>query len=135
MSHDLVLFDGTCPLCRRSVLFALSRDPDGSRFRFAPLTGTTARRRLGEEALARLPDSVVVLTADGALLTRSDAALRILVRSGRTGALLGSLLAAVPRRLRDALYDAVARRRRTLWRRFRPDRPLPPPQLTDRFLP
>ena len=41
---DLLFYDGTCGLCHRAVTFALARDPDGSRFRFAALQGARAHR-------------------------------------------------------------------------------------------
>ncbi|RMF76744.1 MAG: DUF393 domain-containing protein [Acidobacteria bacterium] len=135
MEPDLVLFDGDCALCRRSVRFALVRDPDGSRFRFAPLGGSTARERLAPETLAALPDSLVVLRADGRLLLRSDAALRVLERCGGAWRALARAAALVPRPLRDALYDAVARRRHRLARRRGAVCPLPDDGHRGRFLP
>lgn len=135
MEPDLVLFDGDCPLCRRSVRFALARDPDGIRFRFAPLGGRTARERLSPEARAELPDSLVVLASDGRLLARSDAALRVMTRCGGAWAAFARPLVLVPRPLRDTLYDAVARRRHRLARRRDVACPLPSPGDSPRFLP
>ena len=132
---DLVLFDGDCGLCHRTVLFAIARDRDGSRFRFAPLAGETAARAIAPDVRARLPDSLVVLTRDGRMLVRSRAALRILARSGSTWRVLAALGRVVPRALADLAYDAIARRRHRWFARPASACPIVPPSLRDRFLP
>lgn len=62
-----------------------------------------------------LPDSVVVVTPDGALLTKSDAARHLLLRLGGLWRLLGTLLGFVPRGLRDLVYDGIARVRKRIF--------------------
>ena len=47
MDHPLVLFDGVCVFCNRSVNFVIAHDPAG-RFRFAPL-----QSNLGQSLLDR----------------------------------------------------------------------------------
>jgi len=135
MSPDLVLFDGDCALCRRAVRFALARDPDGSRFRFAPLGGRTARERLSPGMRGALPDSLVVLPPEGPPLVRSDAGLRVLARCGGAWAVLAAVLRWVPRPLRDAVYDAVAHRRHRVFPRRTAGCPLPGAGSSSRFLP
>lgn len=113
---DHVFYDGTCGLCHGTVLFLLRRRRR-ERFRFAPLEGETFARRVPAESRAALPDSVVVETAEGDLLVRSDGALRLLRRLGGGWSWLAAGLSLVPRRIRDAGYDLVARRRRRWFRR------------------
>jgi len=131
--HTMVFYDGGCGLCHRAVRFAIVHDGDGSRFRFAPLDSTALRRRVPPAARAGLPDSIVALTPGGTLLVRSAAVLHILERVGGPWRLLGRLLGLVPRRVRDAGYDSVARVRHRLFRR--PDNacPVTPPELRARF--
>ena len=105
---DRVYYDGTCGLCHGTVRFVLRR-PGRSRFRFAPLQGETFAARVPEDRRGDLPDSVVVETPDGELLSRSDAMLRILQRLGRPWSALGRVLRWAPRPLRDGVYDRVAR--------------------------
>jgi predicted DCC family thiol-disulfide oxidoreductase YuxK len=86
----------------------LIRHDRQGRLRYAPLQGRTAAARLPAEAVAGL--TTVVLERDGRLSRRSNAAIEAVVILGgpwRTA----SLLKAVPRPLRDAIYDAVARHR------------------------
>lgn len=131
--RSMVFYDGACGLCHRTVRFAIARDRDGRHFRFAAL-GSEAFRRLVPEALrAGLPDSIVVLTADGTLLARSAAVIHILERIGGPWRLLGSMLELVPRGIRDAGYDGVAHARHRLFRRPAEACPVTPPKLRARF--
>jgi predicted DCC family thiol-disulfide oxidoreductase YuxK len=131
---DLLFYDGGCGLCHRSVRFVVARDPRGC-FRFAPLGGETFRAAVPPALREGLPDSIVLRTAEGRLLVRSDAALHVLRRLGGGWRLLASLLGLLPRRLRDAGYDFVARRR-VRWFASPTDAcPLVPVHLRARFAP
>ena len=132
---ELVLYDGGCGLCHRSVLFLLRRDTDGTLFRFAPLGGEAFAREVPEEARAGLPDSIVLVSAEGRLLVRSEAALHALGRLGRGWRAASRLLRLVPGPLRDAAYDLVARFRLRLFPRPESACPRLPPELARRFLP
>jgi predicted DCC family thiol-disulfide oxidoreductase YuxK len=114
-----VFYDGQCAFCHGFVRFVLSEEPDGVTFRFAPLaTG----------------DTIVVRTADGVELTKSDAILHILGRLGGIWRLLGGAARLVPRPLRDGAYGLFASVRRRLF--GRPDQacPVMPPGLRARFV-
>lgn len=133
---DLVLYDGGCGLCHRSVAFLARRDRDGTRFVFAPLGGKTAAARVMEtDAGAFPPGTVVVLSADGRVLVRSDAALHALSRLGGLWRALAATFRAVPRPLRDAVYRLVARLRRRLFPPPSGACPRLPAGLAERFLP
>src|SRR5579862_1439446 len=77
---EIFFYDGHCALCHGAVKFVLKRDRTGAAFRFAPLQGSTFVEKLPPSQRAGLPDSVIVLTNEGQLLTRSDAFLHILRR-------------------------------------------------------
>ena len=128
-----VFYDGGCGLCHRAVRFALAHDADGSRFRFAPLGGEAFRRRVPAAARAGLPDSLVALTPDGTLLTRSAAIVHVMKRAGGAWQIVGGLLALVPRGIRDAGYDAIARARRRMFARPSDPCPVTSPELRARF--
>lgn len=130
---DTIYYDGTCALCHAAVRFVLARDRDGSRFRFAPLQGDRARASLQSAAAAELPDSIVVVTAAGAVLTRSDAVLHILGRLGGAWRQAAAAARLVPRRLRDAAYDGVALVRYRLFGRTGDACPIVPAHLRGRF--
>ena len=105
---DHLFYDGHCGLCHLAVRFAMKRDRVGTAFRFAPLGGETFLARVDRSRRAALPDSIVVLTADGALLARSDAIVRILERIGGGWRVLGKLFETIPRPSRDAGYNFVS---------------------------
>ena len=135
--RGLLLFDGGCALCRRSVRLLLALDRRRA-LRFAPLGGPTAAALLGAQRPAGGEGSVVFVAPAAAgpprLLHRSAAIAAALAATGAPGSIAGALLRLVPVALRDGIYDAVARRRRR-----DPARaarcPLPAPGESDRFLP
>jgi predicted DCC family thiol-disulfide oxidoreductase YuxK len=131
---DVIFYDGHCGLCHRLVRFTLAADRSGEAFRFAPLGGAAFCQAVPESRRAHLPDSVVLLTAAGALLTRSAAVVHILRRLGGAWWLLGLLVAAIPTGLRDLAYDAVAASRFHLFRRPDTVCPLMPAHLRTRFI-
>lgn len=126
----IVLYDGTCRLCNRFVQFVLKRDRIGA-MRFATLQG-----ELGQAALRQLPeiadvDSVILLHREGAWV-RSTAALEVARYLG--GAWSVTLAAyALPRLMRDWLYDFIARRRYGLFGKHDAC-PAPAPEVRERFL-
>lgn len=131
--HSMVFYDGGCGLCHRAVRFAIAHDADGSRFRFASLDSEGLRRRVPAAERVGLPDSIVALTPDGTLLVRSAAVIHVLERVGGGWKVAGQLLRLVPRAVRDAGYDAVARVRYLLFRRPPEACPVTPPELRARF--
>ncbi|HZT29585.1 MAG TPA: DCC1-like thiol-disulfide oxidoreductase family protein [Bryobacteraceae bacterium] len=135
MAPELIFYDGHCGLCHGFVKFALARDREGARFRFAPLQGETVRERVPENARAALPDSVVVLTSDGRLLVRSTAVLHVLRQLGPFWRLLAAVCILTPRAWRDWAYDRVAALRRRLFAPPPDVCPLVPAEWRGRFLP
>lgn len=136
----VLLFDGECGLCDRTVQTLLRWDRRGV-LRFAPLQGETAAPILARHGIQPTADGfaslVLVLEADTPqerALQRSSAALEILRRLGGLGSLLALLGWLVPRFLRDAVYDWIARRRH---RWFAPPDAcrVPTPGERQRFLP
>jgi predicted DCC family thiol-disulfide oxidoreductase YuxK len=128
----LVLFDGCCNLCNGAVQFIIARDPH-ARFRFAALDAPAAVARLARIApVTPLPDSVLLLDADG-LHARSEAALRIARQLTTPWPLLARVARLVPRALRDRVYDLVARNR-LRWFGRRDACMVPTPALQSRFL-
>ena len=125
------MFDGVCTLCNGLVHFVIARDP-GGRFQFGALQSASAQRVLERrDAPATLPDAIV-LVDDGQFFTRSTAALRIARRLAFPWPLAYAFI-AVPRPLRDWIYDAIARHRYHWFGQS--DRCMvPPPALRSRFI-
>ena len=130
-AHGIVLYDGVCNLCNGSVAFIIARDP-AAHFCFMPLQSEAARVLLDEHVLNdSLPDSIALIER-GCLYMRSTAALRIARRLSFPWPSLYALI-IVPRRLRDAIYDFIARHRYA-WFGKRGSCMLPTPELRSRFL-
>jgi predicted DCC family thiol-disulfide oxidoreductase YuxK len=112
-----VLFDGECSLCSGAVKFIRKRDREG-RFRFVPLDETEAR-----DILAGRDDGcdTIHLLDEAGHHDRSAAVLRIAADLPFPWSLV-RFLRIVPRSLRDACYDFVARHRRSWFGRV-PRRP------------
>ena len=127
----VILFDGVCNVCSGFVQFVIAHDPAG-RFRFAALQSDAARRILGQpDAVASAPASVVLVEGDR-VFTQSAAALRIARGLGLPWRLAYGLI-AVPRPLRDWVYDVVARHRYQ-WFGRRDACMMPTPDVRARFL-
>lgn len=127
----VILFDGVCNLCHRSVRWILKRDAAGT-FRFASLQSAAARRMLPERLLSSGTPSSVFLVDGGTVWEKSDAWFEIVRRIGGRWSALG-FLRALPRGLRDGVYDFIAARRYRWFGRL--DRcPLPDPKYKNRFL-
>lgn len=122
----IVFYDGKCALCGGWVGFLAALDAR-RRLRFAPLGGATAA---GWPLPAGI-DSVVFLR-DGRVWVKSEAVLRALWDVGGVWR-ASALFRLVPRPWRDALYDAVARRR-AAWSAGRAC-PVPSADLRSRLLP
>lgn len=131
---DHVFYDGECAFCHESVRFLARRDRAGC-LRYAPLGGATFLALVPASLRAGLPDSLVVRTADGRLLLRSDAALHCLRRLGGGWRALAAVLGSVPHGLRDIGYDAFARSRRRWFARPADACPIPSGALRARLDP
>jgi predicted DCC family thiol-disulfide oxidoreductase YuxK len=135
MTDPLLLYDGTCGFCAASVQFVL-RHESQQNLRFAPLEGRTAAELRGRHPQLAGVDSLVWVDGVGLaaerVLVRSDAVLAAARYLGRHWRLLGAGR-LIPRRVRDSLYDLVARHRHRL---MRPQTAcyVPPPDARARFL-
>jgi predicted DCC family thiol-disulfide oxidoreductase YuxK len=132
---ETLFYDGHCALCHGAVKFVMKRDGAGTAFRFAPLQGETFRALVPVGQRTGLPDSIVMHAADGSLLARSDAVVHILERLGGGWRVAGSLLARVPRGLRDRVYDFIARVRYRVFGKREDVCPIVPPEMRKRFDP
>ena len=133
-SQSVVLFDGVCNLCNDWVNFVIDRDQSAT-FRFASLQSDEARELLesiGHELAIKSGPETILLVDSGQVYEKSDAVLRILAGLGR-GWAFSRLLRIIPRFVRDAVYDIVARNRYSWFGRTEVCR-VPTEDLQSRFL-
>jgi predicted DCC family thiol-disulfide oxidoreductase YuxK len=129
--QPLLLFDGVCNLCNASVQWVIKHDPKGV-FRFASLQSDMGENMLRRFGLPIGELDTVVLVDDGKAYTRSDVPLRIFKKLGGWWAAL-AVFSVVPKSIRDAVYDWVARNRYR-WFGKKDECWLPTPELRARFL-
>jgi predicted DCC family thiol-disulfide oxidoreductase YuxK len=134
--YPVLLYDGTCGFCAESVQLVLRHDRRRT-LRFAALQGefgTLVRERHPElEGV----DSIVWVDPPGSgqgsrVLVRSDAALRVARYLGGWWTLVLPL-GSIPRAIRDAVYNLIARHRHSLVGSG-PSCLVPGPEVRKRFL-
>ena len=137
MPHPILLYDGVCGLCNRLVQFILRHDRHAI-FRFASLQSTLAAGILARHGAnpSDLDTVYVVLNhelPDESLLSRSAAVLFVLKQLGVLWRSASFFLQLVPKFLRNAAYNAIARHRYRLFGRSEVCK-LPRDQDRSRFL-
>jgi predicted DCC family thiol-disulfide oxidoreductase YuxK len=137
MSHPILLYDGVCGLCNRLVQFILRRDHNAV-FRFASLQSAFAATILARHSASPCDLDTVYVAAnhelpDEYILTRSDAVIFVLKQLPGACRPAAFVLQAVPKFLRDAAYNVVARNRYAIFGRSEVC-PVPRDQDRARFL-
>ena len=129
--HAVVLFDGTCAFCERSVRFIATRDPAGY-FRFGASQAPAGAALLARHGTSRDATRSLVLIEDGQVYLRSTAALRIaghLTFPWRLAA--AGLIMPVP--IRDGVYRVIAAIRHRLAGTSNACE-IPPPEIRNRLI-
>lgn len=129
--HPVLLFDGVCNLCNGLVQFIIRRDPEG-RFRFASLQSETGQELAAEAGLPTDDLTTAVLYHQGCFHLKSDMALEVARQLGGFWSVFYAFR-IVPRAIRNAVYDWVARNRYQ-WFGKRESCMIPTPDLKARFL-
>jgi predicted DCC family thiol-disulfide oxidoreductase YuxK len=117
-SEALLLYDGTCGFCARSVQFVLRHEGRDRSLRFASLDGETGREIRARHPELQTVDSLIWYDPRASptrpLRIRSDAVLTVASYLGGIWRVLSWLGRVIPRSLRDAAYDLIARHRREI---------------------
>ena len=136
-ANPVLLYDGVCGLCNRLVQFTLRHD-HRDLFHFASLQGPTAAPILERhgQSPADLDTFYVVTNLEQPgeqLRARSEAALFVLRGLGGAWRVLAVLGRALPKGLRDAAYNVVARNRYRFFGQLEAC-PLPDPRHRHKFV-
>lgn len=129
---SIVLFDGFCNLCSGFAGWLVRRDRRNV-FRLATLESETAGRLLEGRADSLRGVDSIILVEQGRCFTRSTAVLKILKGLPPPWPVFYFLI-AVPRSIRDFIYDLFAGQRYRLFGR-RDNCWKPEDNLSGRFLP
>ena len=112
---DVILYDGVCVFCSRWIRFVASRDVD-RKYRFTAIQSGYGMRLAQAFGIdPEDPDTNAVIHG-GEAFFKSDAALTVLSLLPGWGWL--RLLRLVPKPLRDAVYNLVARNRYRIFGKY-----------------
>jgi predicted DCC family thiol-disulfide oxidoreductase YuxK len=128
----IILFDGICNLCNSSVQYIIKRDKNDI-FRFVALQSELGQKIVKHLGIAnRNIDSIVLYEPGRAYYYKSSAILRI---AGELGGLISLLIIfkPFPKKIRDAVYDYIARNRYK-WYGKKEFCMIPTPELKAKFL-
>ena len=128
--QKVILFDGECNFCDRSVQFIIRRDPKGI-YKFASLQSDAGKALLKQHHVPENIDSFVYLDQDQ-YYTKSTAALRVCKNLKGLWKLSYALL-IVPRPIRDVVYGVIARNRYR-WFGKKESCMIPSPEIRSRFI-
>ncbi len=132
MNKKIILFDGICNLCNRTVQFVIKHDKKDE-FRFATLQGEIGKQLVRERHIdTDTVDSIILIEPGIAYYTKSTAALKIGASFGGAWKLL-NVLNLIPSSLSDIVYDFVARNRYK-WYGKKDACMIPTPELKAKFL-
>ena len=112
---DVILYDGVCVFCSRWIRFIATRDTS-KRFRFTPIQSDYGARLAQAFGIdPNDPDTNAVIHG-GVAYFKSDAALTVLSHLPGWG--WARVFFAVPKPLRDAVYDVVAKNRYRIFGKY-----------------
>ncbi|MBI3328731.1 MAG: DUF393 domain-containing protein [Nitrospinae bacterium] len=132
----VLLYDGVCGFCNKTVHMILAHDTHGT-LRFAALQSNYGRALVARHPILRNVDSLVFIetspgTDEECVFIRSSAVLRVAMYLGGRWKLL-CVLSIIPTPLRDVFYDLFAKYRYKLFGRH-DSCMIPPPDARARFL-
>lgn len=105
----IVLFDGVCNLCNKSVTFIIEHDKN-DKFRFASLQSEIGKKLTRERGIETSKvDSIVLIDPGNAYFVKSSAALEI--AKELSGYSWLRIFLYLPEWLRDFIYDIIAKNR------------------------
>ena len=125
----MILFDGVCNLCSNSVQFIIKRDQE-KKFLFASLQSNYGQELLKKYNLPTNTFNSFILYENEKLLTRSTAALKMFEQL--KGWKWVKIFWIIPKFIRDAVYNLIARNRYK-WFGRKNECWLPTPDLKARF--
>ena len=129
----IILFDGVCNLCNRSVQFVIKRDSKDV-FRFASLQSDLGKKLLAERNInPQETDSIVLIEPNVAYYTRSSAAIEIAKELGGLWSLISAFNYILPENIRDSIYNFIAENRYK-WFGKKDECPLPTPEQRRKFI-
>ena len=130
MAGGIILFDGTCAFCERSVRFIATRD--NGYFKFGASQNPEGRALLAKYGTSREATRSLILIEGDEISLRSTAVLKIARRMTAPWR-WASVFLLVPRPIRDAVYRVVAAIRHRIAGQSNACE-IPPPEIRARLI-
>ena len=127
----IILFDGVCNFCNRTINIILKYDKDAY-FQFAPSQSNDAMGIMQQFSLEQQAITSVILIDNEKVYTKTDAVIQIANRLSGWPSLF-RLLKFIPKSIRNFGYDLIAKNRYTLFGKRASCR-IPDASIQDRFL-
>lgn len=131
LNHPLIVFDGVCVLCNRTVDFIIRHDKR-KLFRFTQLQSGAGTAIVNTLETGNPPTTSVYLIEGDNICVKSAAVLRVLRLLDGAWSML-YVFVLVPRFIRDGIYDFIARHRYDCFGRATSCR-VPTDDIIDRFV-
>ena len=109
----IILFDGICNFCNRTINFILKHDQDAY-FQFAASQSNAGKDILQQFGLDQKASASVILIDNEKVYTKTDAVIQIAKHLSGWPKLF-RLLKFIPKPIRDFGYDLIAKNRYTLF--------------------
>lgn len=126
----IILFDGTCAFCERSVRFIATRD--NGYFKFGASQNPEGEALLARFNTTRAAAKSLILIEDDRIYLRSDAVLRVAGHM-RAPWRYAPVFLIIPRPIRDAVYRMVAAVRHRIAGHSNACE-VPPPEIRSRLI-
>lgn len=111
-----VFYDGSCGLCHRFVRFTLVRMK--TPFIFSPIQGETFSALIKAKKIEIVPDSIAVYDKkQDQIYFKTEAVLYVLHSLGKGWKCIADVMSCIPLCITNAVYDFIARRRRTFFQK------------------
>jgi predicted DCC family thiol-disulfide oxidoreductase YuxK len=109
----IILFDGVCNFCNRSINIILDHDQD-AHFQFAASQSNAGINLLQQFKLDQKASASVILIDNEKVYTKTDAVIQIAIHLKGWPSLF-SIIKFIPKPIRDFGYDLIAKNRYTLF--------------------
>ena len=129
--NTIILFDGVCNFCDRSVNYIIENDSE-KQFKFAPLQSETAEKLIKKYGINRDTTDSVILIENKRVYSYSTAVLRVAKNLGGIRGLVYGFI-VVPKFIRDFFYKLFAKYRYRLFGK-KDTCMIPTPEIQERFL-
>ncbi|WP_373031177.1 thiol-disulfide oxidoreductase DCC family protein [Sulfurovum sp.] len=104
-NEAILFYDGTCAFCHAIVRFVVIRDKKNL-LTFSPLQGETIKEKNIDIMDMK---SIILYIQNEETLYKSDASIALFERLGGIWFIMAKIIKFIPKILRDALYDLIAK--------------------------